>query len=114
VIAENQKYKFMEQNKEEQKKLLTEIMEADTKDELYKQQSAVQWLETNFPKIGKSIDTATSLEIHVKFQQAKRMHEQQIKDAYEKGETNGIKSTNNANYTSLKTSEQYYNETFKK
>jgi hypothetical protein len=76
------------------------------------EQSAVEWLGTNFPNIGKSIGMGTSLEIHAKFQQAERMHEKQIKDAYEKGETNGIKSTNNANYTSLKTSEQYYNETY--
>ena len=78
------------------------------------EQSAVEWLERNFPKIGELIDMGTSIEIHAKFQHAERMHEKQIKEAYEKGETNGIKSTNNANYTSLKTSEQYYNETFKK
>ena len=34
----------MEQNKEEQKKLLTEIMEADAKDGLYEEPTAVDWL----------------------------------------------------------------------
>jgi len=34
----------MAQQKEEQKKLLTEIMDDDAKDGLYKQQTAVEWL----------------------------------------------------------------------
>ena len=32
------------ENKEEQKRLITEIMEADEKDGLYKEQTAVDWL----------------------------------------------------------------------
>jgi hypothetical protein len=70
-------------------------------------QTALDWLVEQLPLIQQE-------GLRDIIEQAKEMEKQQIKDAYEKGETNGIKSTNNANYTSLKTSEQYYNETFKK
>jgi hypothetical protein len=74
------------------------------------EQSAVQWLESNFPKIGKSIDTATSLEIHLKFQQAERMHEQQIKDAYGHGHNNGLSYL----YGCVPIdAEEYYQQTYK-
>jgi hypothetical protein len=39
----------MAQDKEEQKKLLVEIMETDAKDGLYKQQTAIEYLLSNLP-----------------------------------------------------------------
>jgi hypothetical protein len=75
------------------------------------EQSAVEWLETNFPNIGKSIGMGTSLEIHAKFQQAGRMHEQQIKDAYKHGQNNGHSYL----YGGVPIdAEEYYQQTFKK
>jgi hypothetical protein len=78
------------------------------------EQSAVKWLERNFPKIGKLIDTATSLEIHIKFQQAERMHEKQIKDAYGHGHNNGCSYLSGDPYANLITAEEYYQQQFKK
>jgi hypothetical protein len=75
------------------------------------EQSSVKWLERNFPKIGKLIDTATSLEIHIKFQQAERMHEKQIKDAYGHGQNNGYSYKYGG---VLIDAEEYYQQTFKK
>ena len=59
--------------KEEQKKLLTEIMDADAKDGLYKQQTAVEWLEQEFMK-GETI-------LPILFKEAKAMEEAIIKNA---------------------------------
>ena len=53
------------------------------------QQTAVEWLSNNFPKVGKYITLEMTFEIHAKFQQAERMHEMQIKDAYDQGQNNG-------------------------
>jgi hypothetical protein len=53
------------------------------------EQSAVEWLASNFPNIGERIDMGISIEIHAKFQHAERMHEQQIKEAYKHGQNNG-------------------------
>ena len=86
------------------------------------EQSAVEWLETNFPKIGKSIDMATSFEIHLKFQQAKRKHEQQLKEAYKAGQDNGYEyrdggvSLINGEEcrVNLIDAEEYYQQTYKK
>jgi hypothetical protein len=74
------------------------------------QQTAVEWLASNFPNIGKSIGMGTSLEIHAKFQHAERMHEKQIKEAYKHGQNNGYQYRN----VKLITSEEYYQQTFKK
>jgi hypothetical protein len=78
------------------------------------EQSAVEWLERNFPKIVKRIDTAASLEIHIKFQQAKRKHEKQIKDAYGHGQNNGFSYMDGDPSVKLITSEEYYQQQFKK
>jgi hypothetical protein len=78
------------------------------------EQSSVKWLERNFPKIGKLIDTATSLEIHIKFQQAERMHEKQIKEAYKHGQNNGFSYMDGDPSVKLITAEEYYQQTFKK
>jgi DNA repair photolyase len=69
-------------------------------------QSAVEWLESNFPEVGKSISLGMTLEIHAKFQKAYRKHEKQIKEAYMAGQNNG--------YSYEYGAEEYYQETFKK
>ena len=64
-------------NKEEQKRLITEIMEADAKDGLYDQPTAVQWLEelyNNRPAYEEFI-------LDDEFEQAKRMEKEQIINA---------------------------------
>ena len=82
------------------------------------EQSAFEWLESNFPNIGKSIGMGTSLEIHAKFQQAARMHEQQIKDAYSHGWHDGqdviISQVKHIDKGGDDAGEKFYNETFKK
>jgi hypothetical protein len=75
------------------------------------EQSAVEWLETNFPKIRERIDLSTSLQIHLKFQQAERMHEKQIKDAYGHGQNNGYSYRDGGVPIDA---EEYYQQTFKK
>jgi len=77
------------------------------------EQSSVKWLERNFPKIGKLIDTATSLEIHIKFQQAERKHEQQLKEAYKHGQNNGYSYRDGDPSVKLITAEEYYQQTYK-
>jgi hypothetical protein len=79
-------------NKEEQKKLLTEIMEADAKDGLYhigdtnKMVTAVEWLIENLPKRFKNaIINACSEEI----EHAKSVEMEKIIKAYEDGWKNG-------------------------
>jgi hypothetical protein len=86
----------------------------NTKNKHMAEQSAVEWLETNFPDIGKSIGKGTSLEIHAKFQHAERMHEKQIKEAYGHGQNNGCSYLSGDPYANLITAEQYYQQTFKK
>jgi hypothetical protein len=51
-------------DKEQQKKLIIEIMEADSKDRLYKQQTAVDWLvkEFNLEEYKASIEFAKAKE----------------------------------------------------
>jgi hypothetical protein len=78
------------------------------------EQSAVEWLETNFPKIRERIDLSTSLQIHLKFQQAERMHEKQIKDAYGHGHNNGCSYLYGDPSVKLITAEEYYQQQFKK
>jgi phage terminase large subunit GpA-like protein len=68
---------FFGTNKEEQKRLITEIMEADAKDGLYDQPTAVQWLEelyNNRPAYEEFI-------LDDEFEQAKRMEKEQIINA---------------------------------
>jgi antirestriction protein len=70
------------------------------------EQSAVKWLASNFPELGKYIGLGMSFEILAKFQQAERKHEQQIKEAYKHGQNNECSYEYGA--------EEYYNETFNK
>ena len=71
-------------DKEQQKKLLTEIMEADEKDGLYKtnnmaQQTAVEWLiEMISPYI-------TDEKANPLIEQAKQMEKEQIENAFDMG-----------------------------
>ena len=86
----------MAQDKKEQKKLLVEIMEADDKDGLYAQQTAVEWLRNKlFDEWGIGISDNV-------IEQAKQMEKEQIINAYEKGAEESWDA------------EQYYNETYGK
>ena len=53
------------------------------------QKTAVEWLNNNMPNVGHYIPMGVALELHAKFQQAERIHEMQIKDAYDQGQNNG-------------------------
>ena len=86
--------------KETQKQLITEIMNEDAKDGLYKKQTAVEWLEKEFVKLEATIGVYSKM--YEIIEQAKEMEKEQIIDAVDAWITNG----------SLK-GEQYYNETFK-
>ena len=66
-------------NKEKQKQLLTEVMNADAKDGLYKQQTAVEWLEQSIKsKVICAIYERLKDEGH--FEQAKQMENDQRKE----------------------------------
>ena len=75
------------------------------------QQTAVEWLSNNFPKVGKYITLEMTFEIHAKFQQAERMHEMQIKDAYKHGQKNEFSHVMVGKI--LITGEEYYEQTYK-
>jgi hypothetical protein len=62
------------ENKEEQKRLITEIMEADAKDGLYKEQTAIEWLLEQWPILVAQIPPQI-------IDQAKEKEEKQINDA---------------------------------
>jgi hypothetical protein len=74
-------------NKEEQKQLIVDIMNEDTKDGLYKQQTAVEWLAEKYNYITwmrnrDEISADTADEWCAKYlKQAKELEEQQIEDA---------------------------------
>lgn len=88
------------QVKDDQKRLLTEIMEADARDGLYKQQTAVEWLfnwmSTNQYFIGNDLLKA--------LEEAKEMEKEQINracyDGYYQEEWYDVRN--------------YYNETYNK
>lgn len=88
-------------NKEEQKKLLIETMEADEKDGLYKQQTAVDWLVEQYEKAFtlKVNNVMTSI-----IEQAKQMEKEQINKACYDGY---YKEDEKYTY-------EYYNETYGK
>jgi 3-methyladenine DNA glycosylase AlkD len=83
----------------EQKKLLTEIMEADAKDGLYKKQTAVEWFLENIQKVHK-------MDWDIVFFHAKEIEKEQLKDAYWNGTVDIDKKD------ALLEAEQYYNETY--
>ena len=92
------------QDKEEQKKLLIEMMEADEKDGLYEQpkkQTAVEWLLNDlFPERLEGFSDEEWDKINQAFEQAKQIEKEQITDAFKYGW--------NWNYDA----EQYYNQTY--
>jgi hypothetical protein len=63
-------------SKQKQKQLIIDIMNEDAKDGLYKQQTAVEWLENELSKIGLTHEV-----IGDKIQKAKAIEEQQIINA---------------------------------
>jgi hypothetical protein len=84
-------------NKEEQKQLIIDIMNEDARDGLYKQQTAVEWLENELSKIGLTHEV-----IGDKIQKAKEMEKEQIIDAW-------IATDNELQRLSA---EQYYKKTY--
>ena len=72
--------------------------------------TAVEWLNNNMPNVGHYIPMEVALELHAKFQQAERMHEMQIKDAYKHGQNNGYNYRSNGR--GYITGEEYFEQTF--
>ena len=75
------------------------------------QMTAVEWLNNNMPNVGHYIPMEVALELHAKFQQAERMHEMQIKDAYKHGQKNEFSHVMVGKI--LITGEEYYEQTYK-
>ena len=100
---------------EERKKLIKEIMEADEKDGLYQQITAISWL---YIKICTTPDNELDQNISVLFSKAKQMHKQEIKDAYNQGyrdgEIDAPSSHNEVDISEYTDAESYYNKTFNK
>jgi hypothetical protein len=84
------------ENKEAQKKLLVEIMEADAKDGLYKQQTAVEWLYKELYGTPRTLWEDQLIKI---FDQARQMEvEKTIKDynaGYDDAKCNHINDADN-------------------
>jgi hypothetical protein len=70
-----------------------------------KNKTAVEWLVQNIPDLGSYIPFGISMELHAKFQQAKKMEKQQIIDAH-------ISAGARLEDISIEAAEQYYNETY--
>ena len=98
---------------EQQKQLLTEVMNADAKDGLYepnKMVTAVEWLEQSIKsKVICAIYERLKDEGH--FEQAMQMEKKQIENAY-------LQNISKGNFShclkSWDEAEQYYNETYGK
>jgi hypothetical protein len=88
-------------SKEEQKQLLTEIMEADAKDGLYKQMTAVEWFSER-------IQSDVIFNFEKVLQQAKQMEKEQIIKAVD----SNFEYILNSSYPTL--GEQYYNKIYNK
>ena len=112
-----------QQNKDEQKKLLTEIMEADQKNGLYdipgveKKMTAVEWLVDKYNLITwlrnrDEISPEAADEMRKSYLiQAKQMEWEQIKVSYGVGHNDGCAYMTN-NKPDFEDQEQYHNETF--
>jgi len=106
-------------NKEEQKQLIIDIMDADAKDGLYKQQTAVEWLIEQIES-GK-IEIVYSNKIHsIKClpeitAQAKEMERQQIINTWTEATAPdheiGLSDAPHI-ISQVQKAEQYYNETY--
>lgn len=86
--------------KDKQKQLITEIMDDDAKDGLYKQQTAVQWL-------AEQMLHPESFNPYI--EQAKAMEKEQIVKAYHRGAFGNM----NLEKSNL-FGDAYYNETYNK
>ena len=94
-------------NKEEQKKILIEMMEEDEKLGLYKQRTAVEWLEIHLLGLI-SFDSEVLREKYKdKIKQAKQKEREQIIQAWENGALPDL-------IKEYKNSRTYYNETYGK
>jgi hypothetical protein len=69
-------------SKEIQKKLITEIMNEDAKDGLYKKQSSIDWLIEQWPILESQLPSKL-------IEQARQMHRDEIENAYDKGNVDG-------------------------
>ena len=82
-------------NKEEQKQLIVDIMNEDTKDGLYKQQTAVEWLAEKYNYITwmrnrDEISAGTADEWRAKYlEQAKEMQKEQHENTWYAGDEDG-------------------------
>jgi len=77
--------------------------------------TAVKWLKIKIEEHGDpEFCTISWTDLDDLINQAKQMEKEQIINAFNKGEIQGVKSTNNSYYSSLITAEQYYNETYGK
>jgi len=89
-------------DKEQQKDLLVQIMEADEKDGLYKIKTSVDWLW----------DISQERELTAEdFEKAKQIHKTEIKQAFESGDRNGFWRYKSVREEDI-TSEEYYNRNF--
>jgi hypothetical protein len=78
------------ENKEEQKRLLIEIMEEDAKDGLYEKKTAVEWLYEELYGTPRTLWEDQLIKI---FEQAKAMEKQQTDKAYYDGVNDERKDT---------------------
>lgn len=92
--------------KDQQKKLIIEIMNDDAKDGLYKQQTAVEWLiselreSKDFHRVINELNQRGSTVRHI-LNEAKEMEKQQIENAFRIGATTELTFGDNK-------AEQYY------
>lgn len=100
-------------SKEQQEKLLIEIMEADEKDGLYKQRTAVTWLITELIQnrlMALRYDKDSVFNEII--QKAKQMEKEQIEDAHIEGQR--VFDKHPHTQWNNDQAEQYYNETYGK
>lgn len=104
-------------DKEKQKQAITEIMNDDAKDGLYKQQTSVEWLEERFEKFLSYYEghhKAEPYSIHQlsnDFEQAKQMERERIEKAYNIGEDSGCSSTQGTGQLFID-GKDYYTQTY--
>jgi len=96
-------------NKEKQKQLITEIMNEDAKDGLYKKQTAVEWLREC---LNLHLTHEQKMQFEGLFQQAKEMEKQQIKECWDVAHQAGRFEGKGIAEENWQTFEQYYNEEY--
>ena len=100
-------------NKEEQKKLITEIMNEDAKDGLYTQLTAIDWI---YGKIvyEQTIKSYTPKEWQEIYKQAKAMEKEQMEDCWIAAHQAGRFEGKGIAQEDWQTFFNYYNETYNK